>query len=510
MANMNFIKKDKIINDESKVKWKVLITDDDEDIHTLTKTVLSDFEYDGKKIEFISTYNEEDTINILKKDNDIAMILLDVVMEKDDSGLIIAKRIREELNNNLIQIILRTGQPGCAPETNVVVDYAINDYKEKTELTSKKLLTTIITALRSYKTLKSLEASKLGLQQIIDASENLYNESSSKLFMQGILSQIISILKLNHDAVLVEHNDCLALEKNNTEFNIINTTGNFEGLKNFNKLDENIKQMIIKSIDEKKSIFKDNICIGYIEIDSHSSNIIYISNYEELKEIDKNLIEVFFKHTSVSLHNIKLNEEMFSTQKTLIEVLGDVVEKRYIDDPFHIKRVAQMSYLLAIQLGISEEKARMLEIVSPMHDVGKIGIPDSILLKPGKLNDDEFEKMKEHTTIGFEILKGTNKETLNIASLVSHEHHERWDGKGYPNGLKGDEISVFGRITAIIDVFDALANKRCYKEAWEDEQIKQYLLDQSGSQFDPHMVEIMVKNYDDYLFIQNKYKTRKI
>ncbi len=198
-ANLSFLKgksKDAKIQHNN---WKIIIADDEEDIHVLTKTVLKGFSYRGRGIDFISAYNEEETIEAVKNNDNVAMILLDVVMDSDQSGLNVAKRIREELKNNLIQLVLRTGQPGSAPETDVVINYAINDYKEKTELTSKKLITTIVTALRSYKTLKSLEASKKGLKQIIDASEDLYKDDfSSQLFNKGVLTQIISLLKLNH------------------------------------------------------------------------------------------------------------------------------------------------------------------------------------------------------------------------------------------------------------------------------------------------------------------------
>lgn len=200
-----------------------------------------------------------------------------------------------------------------------------------------------------------------------------------------------------------------------------------------------------------------------------------------------------------------LNEEMFSTQKILIETLGEIVEKRYIDDPNHIKRVAQMSYLLAKLMGINEEEARILKIVSPMHDVGKIGISDAILLKPGKLTNEEFQIMKDHSTIGFNILKDTHKKTLDLAAMVAYEHHEKWDGTGYPRGIKEEEISIFGRITAIIDVYDALANKRCYKDAWSDESILEYIEQNSGTQFDPTLVKIFLEHYDEFKAVQNNY-----
>jgi len=505
MANIDFFKDETKETTQTKLKWKIIIADDEQDVHTLTKTVLKDFEYQGKRIEFISTYSEVETINTLKEHNDVAMILLDVVMESDNTGLKIAKRIREELKNNLIQIILRTGQAGLAPETSVVINYAINDYKEKTELTSKKLITTIVTALRSYKTLKSVESNKKGLQQIIDASETLYKKSSSQLLSKGILTQILSLLKIDHDALLIAHIDSISIEKKDKSYTIVNSAGLYEGINDFEYLDNKIKNLINDVIKTKKSVFTQNICVGYLEIDEQQSNIIYISSYETINEIERNLIEVFFNHSSVALNNIKLNEEMFSTQKKLIEVLGDVVEKRYVDDPNHIKRVAEMSYILAIKIGLSEDEAAILRMVSPMHDVGKIGISDAILLKPAKLTVEEFETMKEHSTIGYNILKGTNKKTLDIAALVAYEHHEKWDGTGYPMNKKGEEITMYGRITAIIDVYDALANKRCYKEAWDQTKIIDYITSQRSKQFDPKLVDIFLENIEDFINVQKKY-----
>ena len=505
MAKMSFAKKIAPAVDTSVKSWKIIIADDEPDIHTLTKTVLSDFRYQGRPLEFISTYSGEETFEVIKNNEDIAMVLLDVVMESDDAGLITAKRIREELDNHTIQIVLRTGQPGYAPETDVVVNYAINDYKEKTELTAKKMLTTIITALRSYEILKALEANKRGLQQIINSSEELFKHKSNVLFTQGVLAQLASILKINHDAVILESFDGFSVQKTNDHFKILTTSGIFSGANTFENLNDRVRQLIIHVNEEKKSLFVDNCYIGYLTIDANTANIIYIESYEKLKSIDKSLIEIFCSHSSIALNNIKLNEEMFLTQKTLIEVLGEIVEKRYIDDSNHIRRVAQMSYLLAIKAGLSEKDAELLRMVSPMHDVGKIGISDAILLKPGKLTKEEFDIMKNHSAIGYTLLRGTGKETLDLAALIAYEHHERWDGKGYPLGLKGEESSIYGRITAIIDVYDALANTRCYKAPWSAKEIYTYFEKEKGKQFDPHLTQLFLDYYEEFQAIQNDY-----
>ena len=507
MANINLLKTQTPLTQSLYKSWKIIIADDEPDVHTLTKTVLKDFRYKDRSVEFISTYTGEETFQVIKDNDDIAMVLLDVVMESDNAGLEVARKVRDELKNHSIQIVLRTGQPGYAPETDVVINYAINDYKEKTELTSKKLLTTIVTALRTFETLRTLEGNKEGLQHIIDASQSLFHHQSNELFIQGLLPQLSALLKTTNTATLVEEQfDGICIKKQAEGFSLINASGKFQNVTEFEKLDEKIQLLITKVAETKTNIFENNQYIGYIQHDKKDADIVYISSVDNLKQIDKSLMDIFFNHSSTALNNIKLNKEIFTTQKVLIEVLGDIIEKRYIDDPHHIKRVARMSYILAVKAGLSITDAKTLEMVSPMHDVGKIGIADTILLKPGKLSPEEFETMKTHSTIGYTLLKDTGQETLDIASVIAHEHHERWDGKGYPQGLKGEEISLYGRITALIDVYDALANKRCYKEAWDDSDIIAYFQKEKGHQFDPNLVNIFLENIQDFEAIQRKYQ----
>ena len=182
---MKFAQKKKEDSHLSTETWKILICDDEKEVHTITKAVLSDFVFKHRKLEFISAYNGEEAIEILSQENDIAMILLDVVMETDYAGLDVARDIREKLKNKLIRIVLRTGQPGYAPEKEVILDYDIDDYKEKTELTDIKLFTTVISALRAYKFMRSLERNRNGLEKIIDATRDIYEQHSLEKFSSG-------------------------------------------------------------------------------------------------------------------------------------------------------------------------------------------------------------------------------------------------------------------------------------------------------------------------------------
>lgn len=213
------------------------------------------------------------------------------------------------------------------------------------------------------------------------------------------------------------------------------------------------------------------------------------------------------KRVQKGLDEIKnLNQEIEDTQKEVIFTMGAVVESRSKETINHVRRVAQYSKILALSYGLDEKEASLLKQASPMHDAGKAGIPDAILNKPAKLTSEEFEAMKEHAAMGYEIFKSSNREILKTAAIVAHEHHEKYNGSGYPRGLKGEDIHIYGRITAVADVFDALGSDRVYKKAWDDEKIFAYFKEQRGEHFDPKLVDIFFENLDKFLEVRKKFK----
>ena len=201
-----------------------------------------------------------------------------------------------------------------------------------------------------------------------------------------------------------------------------------------------------------------------------------------------------------------LNKEIVETQKEVIFTMGSIGETRSRETGQHVKRVAEYSRLFALLSGVDEFEADLIAMASPMHDIGKVGIPDSILNKKGRLDEGEFEIMKSHVTIGYDMLKHSDRPIMRTAAIIALEHHEKWDGSGYPRGLKGDEIHLYGRVTALADVFDALGSERCYKQAWEDEEIFELLRSQSGKHFDPGLVEMFFENIERFFEIRNQYK----
>ena len=203
---------------------------------------------------------------------------------------------------------------------------------------------------------------------------------------------------------------------------------------------------------------------------------------------------------------ILLNEEIEETQREVVFTMGAIGKSRSKETGNHVKRVAEYSKLLALYLGLDEEESELLKQASPMHDIGKVAIPDAILNKPGKLTPDEFSQMQKHAELGYAMLKSSNRPLLQAAAIVAREHHEKYDGSGYPRGLIGEEIHLYGRITAVADVFDALGSDRVYKKAWEDEKIFALFKEERGKHFDPGLVDIFFEHLDEFLSIRERFK----
>jgi len=195
--------------------------------------------------------------------------------------------------------------------------------------------------------------------------------------------------------------------------------------------------------------------------------------------------------------------EIQETQVQLMYVLGGIAEGHSKETQKHVQRVAEFTYRLATLYGMDHKEASLLKNASSLHDIGKLGVPSHILHKNGKLTNSEFKEMKKHPDMGAEMLEHSTLPLFKAAKIVAYEHHEKFDGSGYPRKLKGDRIHIYGRIVAIADVFDALAFKRSYKEQWDIQEILSYMKDMSGKHFDPMLIDLFFDNVDDFLKIYN-------
>ena len=254
---------------------------------------------------------------------------------------------------------------------------------------------------------------------------------------------------------------------------------------------------LIAELDNLKSSF--SITIDKIEKDIRRKNrIMERSDKRQRQEYDE---------LQDRLEDVKrLNQEIEINQREAVFQMGVIGETRSKETANHVVRVAEYSYILAKAYGLDERESTILKQASPLHDIGKVGIPDAVLNKPSRFSDEEREIMNAHAKMGYDMFINLSGDIYQAAAHVSHEHHEKFDGSGYPRGLKGEAIHIYGRITAVADVFDALGSDRVYKKAWNDEKIFILFKEERGKHFDPKLIDIFFENREAFLAIRDTFK----
>ena len=509
MTDMEFAEELELTDGPSKAPdpWIVMIVDDDVAVHQVTQLVMSGFEFSGRPLQFIDAYSAAEGREMLKQRRDVALILLDVVMESDHAGLDLARYIREDLQNHQVRIVLRTGQPGHAPEETVIKTYDINDYKEKTELTKRKLITVFYSALRSYRDIMIIEKSRASLRRSIDAITKVYDSQNMRRFASAVLEQAAHLLG-NETGGLCASVSAYAASHIEGRLKVLAATPEYSRLvidDELSSLPVDVKAALDKALAEQRSQFDDHHFVGYYRSSSGNENLLYMDFSEPIDNVARELLEIFCANVAITYESLLLREEIQDTQRNTVYIIGEAVERRSKETGAHVRRVGELAALLAELAGMPPADVEFMRQASPLHDVGKIGIPDRVLNKPDKLDAEEWEVMKTHAHIGYEMLGKSDKRILQLGAVISHEHHERWDGTGYPRGLKGEEIHLAGRIVGLADVLDALVSSRCYKGPWKFDEALAYLNEQAGRQFDPRLVQLLMANLEPVRAIYDRY-----
>ncbi len=429
-----------------------------------------------KKIEEIQSLTKDLYIHILK-----IPIQLNQIIDSDD------KYIINHLDKNILF------------QENYLIETLYKNLISKKELNSiyKKDLLEFYKYFTSVKEKESLIIS-------------LKKDSIDKLV---IINKLIKQKNVLDKQVFNEINNIDNISKN-IKFNILNNSDNTAKQITLIVIFVSILSSFLLIMSAVILIARINVPLDFITkfIKEIGSKNKQISNKLPVEIDDEfgQLSNSFNKMTSTIEKNIAEIEDLYieieNTQKEIIFTMGAAGELRSKETGQHVKRVAEYSKLLAILYGLEEDEAELIKLASPMHDIGKVAIPDAILHKPGKLTTKEFDIMKKHAQLGYSMLRGSDRVILKSASIVAHQHHEKYNGKGYPTGLKGENIHIFGRITAIADVFDALGSERSYKKAWPDEKILQLFKDEKGEHFDPRLVDLFIQNKEKFYDIRERYK----
>jgi signal transduction histidine kinase len=286
-------------------KWKVAVIDDDQAVHEGTRFALSDYNLNGQTLEILSAYSAAEGRTLMRAHPDIAAVLLDVIMETDAAGLDLVEYIRNEIKNETVRIILRTGQPGQAPERRVIVQYDINDYKAKTELTADKLFT----SLRSYQQLERMVQTRRGLEIIIDAASTLYDFKSMQRLAEGVLTQIASLLNVDCAGILVLRDGGVVGD----DFSVLAGSGcysRFIGAAGSKSLDPDLRTMVEAAFKRRKHEFVDHRSVLYVRTGSGREVVVLLQAERELSETDRSLVEIFGSRLSIAFDNVILYQQL--------------------------------------------------------------------------------------------------------------------------------------------------------------------------------------------------------
>nr|WP_315464586.1 HD domain-containing phosphohydrolase [uncultured Rhodoferax sp.] len=480
--------------------WQVLVVDDEPAVHEVTKLVMAGFEMDGRALHFTHCYSAAEARALLSELNDIALILLDVVMESEHAGLELAKYIREDLGNLNVRIVLRTGQPGQAPEEQVIRDYDINDYKEKTDLTRRKLITVFYAGLRAYRDLMRIEHARQGLIRSIEAICEVSDSNNLRSFASAVLAQLNYLLGLNGEGLCASRVAAYTANAAHGQLKVLAVTEAYSRLMvddQVASLPLAVQNAIRDSLAARTSRHGERFYAGYFCTKAGSESLIYMEFPDPINSQAQELLELFSRNVAITYDCLLLRDERERTQRDTISLLGSAIEQRSDASSLQVQRVGDIAALLARLTGSSEDEAELVRTAATLHDVGKAFVPDQILTKPGPLSDDEWHVMRTHTSEGQSMLLRSQSRVHALAALVASQHHERWDGGGYPAGLKGESISLVGRIAAIADVLDSLVCSSSYRPAWELDTALDYLRQHAGTHFDPALVDVLLAHQAD-------------
>ena len=419
--------------------WLVAIIDDDQQVHDVTVMALQRFKFAQRQLKFIHGYSAKEAIELFEQHDDIAVCLLDVVMESEYAGLEATKVIRESLNNHFTRIVLRTGQPGQAPEEEVISNYDINDYKEKTELTRNKLVTLMYSCLRSYRDIMSLEQNRQGLERVIDASANIFSTDYLENFTHGVLQQVTSILQIN-DYAFYGKCESLAAKGQEKVVKVVAGTGRFEHIIGQNAVD-NIPAIFVSALKKQNEpylyLHDDDCYMCSIIGKDNQPNILYLQGITARPEIEENLLNIFGKNVLLAFENLYLKYEIEHAQKDILRLLEQQVYDEDSSSSFS-NHVENLAFYIAEKLCLPNHFCHQIKNISGLVCFAKQ--PDH--LQVGITCEQHHLTTKAQALKNCQRLLTKDNKLLLAATNSLKQLDEHYDGTGYPVGLLGDQISI--------------------------------------------------------------------
>lgn len=484
--------------------WHILIVDDDQYIHDVTTLVLSKMQVDGRPLQLHHAYSAAEARELFQTQPQFCIAFIDIVMETDDAGLQLVEWIRQQQKDKFIRLILRTGQPGLAPEEDIIRRYDINDYRTKTEFTVLKMQTSVLVGVRGYRDIMTIHRSLEAFKRLITSSTNILKIRDLEHFATAALENLLALLDLDSSAIYIVRQET-DYDESVREL-VLARSGTFDEISDCSKqIGQQVRGRIDHAFSTGENSLNHEYFVGYCRTSVNTCSVLYVEFEDDPAHFNAAIAEMYATTVVLILESLTRQQQVDRSQRELLYIVGESVEARSKETGSHVKRVALMCKLLADKLGLPESYSNNLQMAAPLHDLGKIAIPERILHKAGKLDAEEWEVMKTHAEIGGELMSRSDLPIAKLASRLARYHHENWDGTGYPEGLFGETIPLEARIMAIVDVIDALGSVRSYKLPWPTDEIIAYIQSQSGVKFDPKLTEIACAHFGELMAIRDHF-----
>jgi HD-GYP domain-containing protein (c-di-GMP phosphodiesterase class II)/CheY-like chemotaxis protein len=485
--------------------WKVLIVDSEDAAREATEADLAGARPFGHDLRCLHARGLESALRTLQHHPDTAVVIVSEALERGRSAMDVVRHIRGELGNSLVRILLWAGQRPAIATLPASED--VEDFRDEPEFRGRRRIRAVRNALAHYRKLRELQQGSLALRGVLDATVRIFAAQTQPAFAEGVLQELAELLSGTGTAPACMAG-FLATRGSDERLQLVAGLGPYASLAGrcaTQAVDPAARSVLERAARERAHQYGPDHFAAFLPARNGEDTVLYLSSAVPLAATDAGLVELFCRNVAVALENRRLHLERDRAQGDMVLALSEAIEVRSRETGNHVRRVAEYARLLADLYGLDEETSQLLYLAAPLHDAGKIAIPDAILNKPGAHTAQEAAIMRSHAEVGRQLFAAHDSPILKAAAIVAGEHHEHWDGRGYPHGYRGEQIHIFGRIIALADVFDALSHKRCYKEAWSVQQTLQYLADERGRRFDPDLVDLFMQNLEGFLAIRDRY-----
>ncbi|WP_372398000.1 DUF3369 domain-containing protein [Azospirillum sp. HJ39] len=499
----------------AKPPFRVLVVDSDPSLPATVQAALDGLSIDGAGVALQGATSAAAAREALRQHPDTALILLDIALESERAGLELVAYLRRELGNQRTRIVVCTGDagpasaPASAPasdgEDEAIAAYDIGDWRTKAELTPRALRAAVAGQLRTFASLQALAAGRKGLARMLVATTGLLEMRTPDVLFPNILPRVVGLLGIGHHALLCIQGDTLPRDR---KIRVRASTGRFAGWKDVEvaELGEPRVEAALERLSPgSETIIEPDFCALRLRANGGITGMIYVEGRNDGTAREWQLLELFRNKCSIAFENALLIEELNTSQKATVLAMGALAEYKDNAATGHLQRIEKLVGALARELHgrgkfrgeLDADFVEKVGLAALLHDVGMLSVSDETLGMPGELTGIDMQMIQRHTEIGHRILSEAavplrGRSLLSIAAEIARYHHERFDGSGYLEGLKGDAIPVSARIMAVADVFDALITSRQYRGAWPVEDAISWIVERAGRDFDPDVVDAFV------------------